>query len=72
MIRLRPIPIPLVMLAVCFALWPAVSPVIGLEVAAWITPMGGHLLLALGLLVACLLILNRVVLGLYQEFINRE
>ena len=58
MIRRRTRRTPLLMLAVCLALLPTMSPSIGLRIAAWITPFGGHLLLALGLFVACLFILG--------------
>ncbi len=57
---------------VCVLLLPAMSPSIGLRLAAWITPFHGHVLLAFVLFAACLFALNRVVMGLYQEFINRE
>ncbi len=62
----------LVLVAICALMIPAMSPSIGWRLAAWLTPWGGHLLLAVLLFVVCLFMLNRVVLGLYQEFINRE
>lgn len=49
-------------------MWPG----IGLRLASWITPWGIHFLLSAVLFTLCVFALNRVLLDLYQEFINRE
>lgn len=62
----------LALLAVCILLLPLAWPGVGARLGAWITPFGGHLVLALLIFAAGLFALNRVLSGLYQEFINRE
>lgn len=51
---------------------PLMWPGIGLRLASWITPWGIHFLLSAVLFTLCVFALNRVLLDLYQEFINRE
>ena len=60
------------LLAACLLLAPTLLPQAAARMAGWMTPAGFHLALAALLLLACLLLLNRVILGLYQEFTSRE